>query len=198
MSERPSFFQIKEPTNWDWVPLVITVGVSESNNSLSLCKGWLLLCGLKYLATGFSRCWCLIYMIGVHLYVHVCRKHSPFLWHTVFYNFYIWLCKLCWEFYNSLWLSLFMFSQFIHWQGKTYQVKAIVNCKASNVVYMIEWGRCGKQQYVGETENALHIRTVWMVMDRLDITVNVWKNQCMAIGNIFGLRVLKVSVNKVT
>ena len=41
--------------------------------------------------------------------------------------------------------------------GKIYQVKATANCKSRNVVYVIECKRC-KKQYVGETENALHIR----------------------------------------
>ena len=40
--------------------------------------------------------------------------------------------------------------------GKEYPVKATANCKTSNVVYVIECKRC-KKQYVGETENALHI-----------------------------------------
>ena len=40
--------------------------------------------------------------------------------------------------------------------GKTYRVKATANCKTSNVVYVIECKKC-KKQYVGETENALHI-----------------------------------------
>ena len=39
---------------------------------------------------------------------------------------------------------------------KSYKVKAMANCKTSNAVYVIECKRCGKQ-YVGETENALHI-----------------------------------------
>ena len=41
--------------------------------------------------------------------------------------------------------------------GKIYQVKATANCKTSNVVYLIECKKCRKQ-YVGETENALHVR----------------------------------------
>ena len=41
--------------------------------------------------------------------------------------------------------------------GKTYPIKATANCKTANVVYVIECIKCNKQ-YVGETENALHIR----------------------------------------
>ena len=33
----------------------------------------------------------------------------------------------------------------------------MANCKTANVVYVIECTKC-KKQYVGETENALHIR----------------------------------------
>ena len=42
--------------------------------------------------------------------------------------------------------------------GKTYPIKAMANCKMSNVVYVIECTKCNKQ-YVGETKNTLHI---WM------------------------------------
>ena len=43
--------------------------------------------------------------------------------------------------------------------GKTYSIKATANCRTANVVYnMIECTKCSKQ-YVGETENVLHI---WM------------------------------------
>ena len=38
-----------------------------------------------------------------------------------------------------------------------YEVKETADCKTSNVVYVIECNRCSKQ-YVGETENALHVR----------------------------------------
>ena len=41
--------------------------------------------------------------------------------------------------------------------GKMYKIKATVNCKTSNVVYVIQCNCCSKQ-YVGETENALHVR----------------------------------------
>ena len=41
--------------------------------------------------------------------------------------------------------------------GKTYPIKATVNCKTANVVYVIECTKCN-EQYVGETENTLHIR----------------------------------------
>ena len=41
--------------------------------------------------------------------------------------------------------------------GKDYRVKATANCKTTNIVYVIECNKC-KLQYVGETENALHIR----------------------------------------
>ena len=41
--------------------------------------------------------------------------------------------------------------------GKTYQVKATANCKSHNVVYVIKCKRW-KKRYVGEMENALHIR----------------------------------------
>ena len=36
-------------------------------------------------------------------------------------------------------------------------MKATANCKTVNAVYVIECTRCNKQ-YVGETENVLHIR----------------------------------------
>ena len=38
-----------------------------------------------------------------------------------------------------------------------YKVKATANCKASNMVSVIESDRCRKQ-YMGEPENALHVR----------------------------------------
>ena len=41
--------------------------------------------------------------------------------------------------------------------GNTYPIKATANCKTANVVYVIECRKC-KKQYVGETENALHIQ----------------------------------------
>ena len=41
--------------------------------------------------------------------------------------------------------------------GKMYKVKATTNCKTSNVVYVIECNCCRKQ-YMGETENALHVQ----------------------------------------
>ena len=53
--------------------------------------------------------------------------------------------------------------------GKSCKVKATVNCKTSNVLYMIECKQCGKQ-YVGETENVLHIQ---MNGHRSDIQLGV-------------------------
>ena len=41
--------------------------------------------------------------------------------------------------------------------GKVHRVKASADCKTSNVIYVIECNKCAIQ-YVGETENALHIR----------------------------------------
>ena len=41
--------------------------------------------------------------------------------------------------------------------GKVHRIKASADCKTSNVVYVIECNKCAIQ-YVGETENALHIR----------------------------------------
>ena len=41
--------------------------------------------------------------------------------------------------------------------GETFHVRATANCKTRNVVYLIECRICNKQ-YVGETENALHLR----------------------------------------
>ena len=41
--------------------------------------------------------------------------------------------------------------------GKMYSIKASANCRTANVVYVIECTKCNKQ-YVGEMENALHIR----------------------------------------
>ena len=38
-----------------------------------------------------------------------------------------------------------------------YWVKAMANCKTSNVVYVIECNKC-KLQYAGKMENELHIR----------------------------------------
>ena len=44
-----------------------------------------------------------------------------------------------------------------HTTGQTYRVRAAFTCKTRNVVYMIQCKKCGLQ-YVGETENPLHIR----------------------------------------
>ena len=59
-------------------------------------------------------------------------------------------CKTCWHIQP---IKTFKSSV----TGKTYPIKATANCKTANVVYVIECIKC-KKQYVGETENALHIR----------------------------------------
>ena len=41
--------------------------------------------------------------------------------------------------------------------GQSYKVHTTATCKTKNLVYLIECRKCNKQ-YVGETENALHIR----------------------------------------
>ena len=41
--------------------------------------------------------------------------------------------------------------------GECFFVKANAMCRTRNVVYLIEYKRCGIQ-LVGETENALHLR----------------------------------------
>ena len=41
--------------------------------------------------------------------------------------------------------------------GQPFYVRATATCKTSNVIYVIECRRCRKQ-YVGETQNPLHIR----------------------------------------
>ena len=41
--------------------------------------------------------------------------------------------------------------------SKTLLIKATDNCKTANVIYVIECLKCTKQ-YVGQTENALHIQ----------------------------------------
>ena len=41
--------------------------------------------------------------------------------------------------------------------GNTFRIRATGNCKSRNVVYLIECKLC-HLQYVGETQNALHIR----------------------------------------
>ena len=41
--------------------------------------------------------------------------------------------------------------------GQSYTVLTSATCKTKNLVYLIECRKCRKQ-YVGETENALHIR----------------------------------------
>ena len=42
--------------------------------------------------------------------------------------------------------------------GKIFQRKATANCKMANMVYVSEFRKCKRKPYVGETENALHIR----------------------------------------
>ena len=42
--------------------------------------------------------------------------------------------------------------------GKIHRIKASADCKTANVVYVIQCTKCAVQ-YVGETENALHIYT---------------------------------------
>ena len=56
--------------------------------------------------------------------------------------------------------------------GKIYRIKASANGKTSNVIYVTESKRCAVQ-YVGETENAFHIR---MNGHRLDIKTGIWKS----------------------
>ena len=41
--------------------------------------------------------------------------------------------------------------------GEKFHAQATANCKTNNVVYLIQCNKCGKQ-YVGETENTLHLR----------------------------------------
>jgi len=41
--------------------------------------------------------------------------------------------------------------------GRQYNIRAPITCKSKNLVYLISCRRCGLQ-YVGETENTLHIR----------------------------------------
>ena len=41
--------------------------------------------------------------------------------------------------------------------GRHYNIRPEITCKIRNLVYLISCKRCGLQ-YVGETENALHIR----------------------------------------
>ena len=41
--------------------------------------------------------------------------------------------------------------------GRQYNIRAEITCKTRNLVYLISCKRCGLQ-YVGETENALHVR----------------------------------------
>ena len=41
--------------------------------------------------------------------------------------------------------------------GETFHARVTANCKSKNVVYLIQCNKCSKQ-YVGETENALHLR----------------------------------------
>ena len=42
-------------------------------------------------------------------------------------------------------------------QLETHQLRVTATCKTTNIIYVIECQRCGKQ-YVGETEQALHER----------------------------------------
>ena len=49
--------------------------------------------------------------------------------------------------------------------GAQFRVKATADCGTRNVVYLIECKRC-TIQYIGETENALHVR---LTRHRLDI-----------------------------
>ena len=53
--------------------------------------------------------------------------------------------------------------------GNTFRVRATATCKTKNIIYLIECRLCG-MQYVGETENALHIR---MNGHRSDINRNL-------------------------
>ena len=41
--------------------------------------------------------------------------------------------------------------------GEKFRARVTANCKTSNIVYLIECRKC-KKQYVGETENPLHLR----------------------------------------
>ena len=45
-----------------------------------------------------------------------------------------------------------------HMTGKVFKVKFRASCKSSKVIYLITCRRCGLQ-YVGETGQALHMRT---------------------------------------
>ncbi len=44
-----------------------------------------------------------------------------------------------------------------HCMGRTYKTRSSFTCKTNNIVYLIQCKKC-EMQYVGETENALHIR----------------------------------------
>ena len=41
--------------------------------------------------------------------------------------------------------------------GEKFQARVTANCRTKNIVYLIECRKCQKQ-YIGETENPLHIR----------------------------------------
>ena len=44
-----------------------------------------------------------------------------------------------------------------HTTGNTHQLRVTATCKTTNIIYVIQCQRCGKQ-YVGEMEQALHER----------------------------------------
>ena len=59
-------------------------------------------------------------------------------------------CKCCYEIMTT---SSFR----SHNTGRRYNIRSNITCKSRNLVYLISCKRCGLQ-YVGETENLLHIR----------------------------------------
>ena len=59
-------------------------------------------------------------------------------------------CKCCYEIMTT---SSFR----SHNTGRRYNIRSNITCKSRNLVYLISCKRCGLQ-YVGETENPLHIR----------------------------------------
>ena len=64
--------------------------------------------------------------------------------------------------------------------GSTFKIKATIDCRTRNVVYVIECPKC-RLQYVGETESALHI---WMNGHHSDI--NHWRLK-KSVANHFSL-----------
>ena len=157
---------------------------------------------LKWLAAGFSRCWCLISdplkcildkhssilnvyeklrQLAVRDPALVAYRHPPSLRTLVVSTQFAQKQQLlykgnswCWQVHcKPCWLMQSVKTFKSSVTGKTYSIKATANCRTANVVYVIDCIKC-KKRYARETENSYTCE--WTAMDRI-LSIDVWKSQ---------------------